>query len=208
MGEDVERLKRRTPLLEYLRQHNWTGRPVGRFEYVGLCPLHTESQPSFYVNAHKDVFYCHGCGRGGDLIRFVQLSRGLSFHQSLANLDPESAPKADSSAVIEEAATFYQQQLDRCPEALDYLHRRGVHDPALFHELGIVDADKEAEVAEAAFQVSAIGEQVLARGGDSRRGLVNPEAVAFAEDADEIGEREISVPGGEVEVDESFEDGI
>ena len=137
MGEDVERLKRRTPLLEYLRQHNWRGRPVGRFEYVGLCPLHTESQPSFYVNAHKDVFYCHGCGRGGDLIRFVQLSRGLSFRQSLANLDPEIVPEADSSTVLEEAATFYQQQLDRCPEALDYLHRRGVHDPALFRELGI-----------------------------------------------------------------------
>lgn len=82
MGEDVERLKRRTPLLDYLRQHNWAGRPAGRFEYVGLCPLHKESQPSFYVNVRKDVFYCHGCGQGGDLIRFVQLSRGLSFHQT------------------------------------------------------------------------------------------------------------------------------
>ena len=137
MGEDVERLKRRTPLLEYLRQHNWAGRPAGRFEYVGLCPLHKESQPSFYVNARKDVFYCHGCGQGGDLIRFVQLSRGLSFLQSLASLDPEIAPEADSSAVLEESAAFYRQQLDRYPGALDYLHWRGVHDPALFRELGI-----------------------------------------------------------------------
>jgi DNA primase len=39
--------------------------------------------------------------------------------------------------VLEEAATFYQQQLDRCPEALDYLNRRGVHDPVLIRELGI-----------------------------------------------------------------------
>jgi len=137
VGEDVERLKRRTPLLEYLRQHNWAGRPAGRFEYVGLCPLHKESQPSFYVNARKDVFYCHGCGQGGDLIRFVQLSRGLSFLQSLASLDPEIAPEADSSAVLEESAAFYRQQLDRYPGALDYLHWRGVHDPALFRELGI-----------------------------------------------------------------------
>ena len=137
MGEDVERLKRRTPLLEYLRQHNWAGRPAGRFEYVGLCPLHRESQPSFYVNARKNVFYCHGCGQGGDLIRFVQLSRGLSFRQSLASLDSEIAPEADFSVVLEESATFYRQQLDRYPEALDYLHRRGGHNPDLIRELDI-----------------------------------------------------------------------
>jgi DNA primase len=41
--------------------------------------LHEETRPSFYVNTRKDVFYCHGCGQGGDLIRFVQLSRRLSF---------------------------------------------------------------------------------------------------------------------------------
>jgi len=137
VDEDVERLKRRTPLLEYLRHNNWAARPVGRFEYVGLCPLHKESQPSFYVNVRKDVFYCHGCGQGGDLIRFVQLWRGLSFRQSLASIDPEIALEPNCSAVLEEAATFYQQQLDRCPEALDYLNRRGVHDPVLIRELGI-----------------------------------------------------------------------
>jgi DNA primase len=137
VGEDVETLKRRLPLLDYLRQHNWTGHPASRSEFVGLCPLHEETRPSFYVNTRKDVFYCHGCGRGGDLIRFVQLSRGLSFRQSLACLDPEIAPEVDSSAVLKEAATFYQQQLDRRLEALDYLHRRGVHDVALLRELGI-----------------------------------------------------------------------
>ena len=90
VGEDVERLKRRMPLLDYLRQQNWAGRPASRFEYVGLCPLHKESQPSFYVNTRKNVFYCHGCGQGGNLIRLVQLLRGLSFQQSLACLDPGS----------------------------------------------------------------------------------------------------------------------
>lgn len=125
------------PLLEYLRQHSWAGRPAGRFEYVGLCPLHKESQPSFYVNARKNVFYCHGCGQGGDLIRFIQLWRGLSFQQSLACLDPKISPEADSMAVLELATTFYQQQLDRSPDAMSYLLRRGVHDPALIRELGI-----------------------------------------------------------------------
>ena len=137
MGEDVEALKRRLPLLEYLRQHNWTGQPAGRSEFVGLCPLHEETQPSFYVNTRKDVFYCHGCGQGGDLIRFIQLSSHLSFRQSLACLDTQAGRAADSAAVLEQATAFYQQQLDNYPEALSYLNRRGLYDPALISELKI-----------------------------------------------------------------------
>jgi DNA primase len=132
-----ESLKRRLPLLDYLRQHNWASRPAGRSEFVGLCPLHDETRPSFYVNTRKDVFYCHGCGQGGDLIRFVQLSRRLSFRQSLACLDSQTTPEADSVAVLEQAAVFYQQQLDNYPEALSYLNRRGLYDRALIRELEI-----------------------------------------------------------------------
>ena len=137
VGQDVERLKRKLSLLEYLQQQNWTGKRAGRFEYVGLCPLHEETRPSFYVNTRKDVFYCHGCGQGGDLIRFVQLSRQLSFRQSLVYLDPQAIPEAESTASLEETAAFYQQQLDHYPEALSYLRRRGIHEPALIRELRI-----------------------------------------------------------------------
>jgi len=137
VGEDVEKLKQHLSLLEYLRQQNWTGRPAGRFEFVGLCPLHDETQPSFYVNTSKDVFYCHGCGQGGDLIRFVQLSRRLSFRESLAYLDPQTTLGAGSATVLEQAAAFYQQQLDHYPEALGYLRQRGIYDPALIRELRI-----------------------------------------------------------------------
>ena len=138
MGEDVQKIKERLPLLEYLRQQNWTGRPTGQgSEFVGLCPLHEETRPSFYVNARKNLFYCHGCGQGGDLLRFVQLSRHLSFRQSLAYLEQLSAPPAEPAAVLKQAATFYHQQLDRYPEALHYLKQRGLHDPATIQELRI-----------------------------------------------------------------------
>ena len=137
MGEDIEALKRRLPLLEYLRQHNWKGSPVGRAEFVGLCPLHEETRPSFYVNTRKNVFYCHGCGQGGDLIRFVQLSRRLSFRQSLVSLDTQTTPADDSSAVLEQVTVFFRQQLNNYPEALCYLNRRGLYDPDLIKELDI-----------------------------------------------------------------------
>jgi DNA primase len=137
MGDDLERLKQGIPLLDYLRKQNWIARPTGRAsEVVGLCPLHPETRPSFYVNTRKDVFYCHGCGKGGDLIRFVELSRSLSFSQSLAYLDPQT-PVETPPAVLEQAAGFYQQQLEHHPEALRYLEQRGLHDPALIRKLRI-----------------------------------------------------------------------
>jgi len=137
VGEDVEVLKRRMPLLDYLRQHNWAGHPASRSEFVGLCPLHEETRPSFYVNARKDVFYCHGCGQGGDLIRFIQLSRRLSFRQCLACLDSRTTSEEGSRSVLEQAVAFYRQQLDHYPEALSYLNQRGLDDPILIKELEI-----------------------------------------------------------------------
>ena len=137
MGEEFEQLKRRLPLLDYLRQRNWNGRPAGQgSEFVGLCPLHPETRPSFYVNAQKNLFYCHGCGQGGDLIRFVELSLHLPFPQSLAYLQQQRVP-ADCASALEQAVAFYQQLLPRHPEALRYLERRGVQDPAVIQELQI-----------------------------------------------------------------------
>ena len=135
MSGDLERLKQCIPLLEYLQRHNWSGRPsAARSEFVGLCPLHADSRPSFYVNPRKNLFYCHGCGQGGDLIRFVQLSQHLSFRQSITFLQEELAPTAK---LLRHSAAFYQLELHRFPEGVQYLAERGVHDPALIEELGI-----------------------------------------------------------------------
>jgi DNA primase len=135
MGEDLERLKQRIPLLEYLQRHHWSGRPAGAgSEFVGLCPLHTDTCPSFYVNPRKNLFYCHGCGQGGDLIRFAQLYHHLSFRQSIVHLHEELAPTAQ---LLRHSAAFFQLELHRYPEGIQYLADRGVSDSALIEELGI-----------------------------------------------------------------------
>jgi DNA primase len=137
MTEDLEHLKQRIPLLDYLQQRHWRARRVGAHpEFVGLCPLHPETRPSFYVNARKNLFFCHGCGRGGDLIRFVELSQKVSFRQSVAYLQQQIPPVADAD-LLEKAAAFYQLQLHRHPEAVQYLQQRGLCDASLIAALGI-----------------------------------------------------------------------
>ncbi len=135
MGGDLERLKQRLPLLEYLERHNWTARPAGASqEFVGLCPLHRDTRPSFYANAGKNLFYCHGCGRGGDLIRFIELFLDLPF-QSIAHLEQGLAP-ASTSQLLEQTVAFYQLQLHRYSEGARHLEQRGLRHPAI-EELGI-----------------------------------------------------------------------
>jgi DNA primase len=100
--------------------------------------LHTETRPSCYVNAAKNVFYCHGCGRGGDLISFAQSYFDLPFRSTVAHLRHELGLTASSeSALLDEAAAFYQSQLNRHEQALEYLEQRGLHDPDLIRRLGI-----------------------------------------------------------------------
>jgi DNA primase len=80
------------------------------------------------------MFYCHGCGRGGDLIRFVELALRLSFRESVAYLQQQLAP---ATQLLQHTAGFYQLELHRYPEGIHYLAQRGVQDPALIEELGI-----------------------------------------------------------------------
>lgn len=64
---------------------------IGRFtalrrsgsQFVGLCPFHVERNPSFYVNPEKQVFYCFGCGIGGDVFAFVMRAAHCNFYQAL-----------------------------------------------------------------------------------------------------------------------------
>ena len=57
-------------------------RKAGR-RHVGLCPFHPEKTPSFSVDEQKQLFYCFGCGAGGDVFKFVMLHEKLDFPEAL-----------------------------------------------------------------------------------------------------------------------------
>jgi hypothetical protein len=57
-------------------------RPTGR-RLIGLCPFHSEKTPSFGIDPEKNLWYCHGCNKGGDVVRFVELLERCSFRHAI-----------------------------------------------------------------------------------------------------------------------------
>ena len=57
--------------------------------YFGLCPFHGEKTPSFSVNQSKQIFYCFGCGKGGDVIKFTMDYENLTFQEAVRKLAEE-----------------------------------------------------------------------------------------------------------------------
>lgn len=54
--------------------------------FVGLCPFHSEKAPSFTVSSEKQMFYCFGCGEGGNAFRFLMKNEGLTFPEAVKRL--------------------------------------------------------------------------------------------------------------------------
>ena len=96
--------------------------------YVGRCPFHDERTPSFSVNAPDKLYYCFGCGKGGDVVSFVRETENLDFVEAIEFLAErfriqleyeESSPAADDArrhrerlfAVLDQAATFFERHL-------------------------------------------------------------------------------------------------
>jgi DNA primase len=79
-------------------------RPFPGDRHKGLCPFHNESSPSFSVD--NRLFYCFGCGEGGDCIRFVERIEGVTFSaavRALANrygiVDDDTAPRRPAKPI-------------------------------------------------------------------------------------------------------------
>ena len=115
--------------------------------YSGLCPFHQEKTPSFTVSADKGLYYCFGCGEGGDLVRFVERMENLSFargHRAAGRAvrrrrgvrrgggRRSRAARTGTRRLLlllDKAATFYQRFLwesQNGQAAREYLEKRGL----------------------------------------------------------------------------------
>src|SRR6218665_1898784 len=74
-------------------------------EYVATCPFHKEKTPSFTVVPDKGMYYCHGCGAGGDAIDFVEQFEGVGFR--------EAVQRITGNLSVGEAAHEHRQSLKR-----------------------------------------------------------------------------------------------
>lgn len=143
--EDLESVRERTDLVKIVGGY-LTLKKAGHDSLVGLCPFHTEKTPSFSVSPSKQVYYCFGCGAGGDAVRFLQGVENLTFVEAVERLAKEAgvtlryegeSPAERRAAsrrgslhrANEEAAGLYHRTLLEAPEAEEaraYLHQRGI----------------------------------------------------------------------------------
>jgi len=154
-GSTAERVKQQADIVrvvgEYVRLKK-TGK-----DFSGLCPFHQEKTPSFTVSPIKQIFYCFGCGKGGDVFNFVMEMERCEFPDALRLVAEKcgiSIPKPKPSSPAErtqsgvrttlvemhrEAQTFFVRQLQGTAEgklARAYLEDRGL-DKATIERFGI-----------------------------------------------------------------------
>ena len=130
----LDELKQQIPLLDYLEAHHWRPlRRLSRGRWMGPCPLHNDHKPSCLVDPGRNLFYCYGCGRGGDVIRFAELYHQVRFPQAIELLRQWRG----RVPLLDETASFYHMQLHRHAEAVAYLQRRGLRSPELIEHMRI-----------------------------------------------------------------------
>jgi DNA primase len=144
--EDIALVRDRTSIADVISE-TVTLKSAGGGNLKGLCPFHDEKTPSFTVSPARNVYFCHGCGAGGDAIKFLMDADHLTFVESVERLagkagiqlrydesfDRGNAPRQQPGqkqrliAAHAAAAAFYQEQLSTpgARKAREFLAQRG-----------------------------------------------------------------------------------
>lgn len=88
LQSSIDEVLRRTDIVEIVSSYVTLKRNGS--DFVGLCPFHREKTPSFHISSDKQLFYCFGCGAGGNLVDFVMKAENLDFVDSIKFLAERS----------------------------------------------------------------------------------------------------------------------
>ncbi len=91
-------------------------------DYIGLCPFHQEKTPSFTVNADKQFFKCFGCGKGGNVFKFLMYKDDLTFPESVERV-AEFAHIAMPNGYGHNSGTKLNPLMQMNQDAVDFYHR-------------------------------------------------------------------------------------
>ena len=139
----IETIRERTDIVSLISEY--TTLTKKGHSYTGLCPFHNEKTPSFSVSADKQMYYCFGCGAGGNTFTFLMQKENMTFPEAIRYLaERENIELEDSSLsqeeiernqkkltlleINKEAAKFFYFILreDKYQEILKYLLKRGL----------------------------------------------------------------------------------
>lgn len=168
---------------------------VGRYVHLtkqgkylkGLCPFHSEKTPSFTVTPEKQIFHCYGCGKGGNVIKFVMEMENETFPEAVRRLAEEAgiavtwtahggegeelSPRQKEREKLREANefakklyTFVLRNTAAGKPAMDYLRSRGFTDK-LIEEFGIGYAPSRWDTLASALQRNGFDLPEMEQGG-------------------------------------------
>lgn len=151
--------------------------------YFGLCPFHNEKTPSFSVTPAKQMYYCFGCGAGGNVFNFIMQYENFTFYEALNMLAERvhvEIPKTDMSAASREKAKerealleinkqaaqlyYYQLKKESGKTARDYLARRGLTEETV-RNFGLGYSDKYSDTLYKFLKEKGYSDQLLRESG-------------------------------------------
>ncbi len=151
--DKIDEVKRKADIVDLVSEYVTLKK--GGKNFLGLCPFHKEKTPSFTVNRDKQIFYCFGCGEGGNILTFLMKMSDMSFPEAVRHLAgktgvviPEkimtrqekesSGVRSEVSRVNKMAAAYFSKNLfsQAGKEARDYLKKRGMQDDVI-REFGL-----------------------------------------------------------------------
>ena len=127
MASIIEQIKSNIDIVEYIEQY--IDLTVKGQNHVGLCPFHSDNDPSFKVSPAKNIFKCFGCGKGGNIFNFVTLYHKVDFGEAIRILSVYLGVEEpdDYKDYYKQMATWHEHFVNSHTEFSDeYLIDRGI----------------------------------------------------------------------------------